>query len=171
MTKGNTRWKEHPGIKVDIFPYDNIPESEHERKTFYRKLRILNQLYIIRSVKVPYMELKGMKKIIFHAGCYVVYAGLKILGISTEKLVDAYNKCAKKYEGKTSYYTLLNDITPDAWMIKEDEWTTVIKKKFEDIEIDLPIGIDTILRRGYGDYMQLPPEEERVGHDLAKVET
>ena len=34
--------------------------------------------------------------------------------------------------------------------------------EFEDIEVKIPKGYDNILKSLYGDYMQLPPIEERV---------
>ena len=42
------------------------------------------------------------------------------------------------------------------------EWFSGIRKhKFEDIEINLPIGVDEYLTQVFGDYMSLPPEKER----------
>ena len=38
---------------------------------------------------------------------------------------------------------------------------------FEDIMVSIPVGADAYLRRIFGDYMQLPPEEGRVAkHDV-----
>lgn len=36
--------------------------------------------------------------------------------------------------------------------------------KFEDTEVPIPSGYEQILTGQYGDYMSLPPEDERVGH-------
>lgn len=35
---------------------------------------------------------------------------------------------------------------------------------FEDVQLPIPVGYDTYLRMAFGDYMQLPSEENRVGH-------
>ena len=40
--------------------------------------------------------------------------------------------------------------------------------KFEGDEFSVPAGYDLILRKVYGDYMQLPPEDQR-GVKLDKV--
>ena len=36
------------------------------------------------------------------------------------------------------------------------------KKPFENIMVKIPAQYDEILKRSYGDYMKLPPKEERV---------
>ena len=41
---------------------------------------------------------------------------------------------------------------------------------FEDIEVLVMNGYDNVLRECYGDYMQLPPEEKRVGHSTGLTE-
>ena len=42
------------------------------------------------------------------------------------------------------------------------EWFSDIKKhKFEDIEINLPVGVEDYLTQVFGDYMSLPPEKDR----------
>lgn len=35
---------------------------------------------------------------------------------------------------------------------------------FEDTKLPIPIGYDVYLRMAFGDYMQLPPKEQQVGH-------
>lgn len=46
---------------------------------------------------------------------------------------------------------------------------TLIPTSFEDMSVPIPTGYDAILRLKYGDYMTLPPEEERVGHHFYAI--
>ena len=41
---------------------------------------------------------------------------------------------------------------------------SAVKKEFEGNYFNAPIGYDKILQIIYGDYMQLPPEEQRIPH-------
>ena len=50
--------------------------------------------------------------------------------------------------------------------IKRKEITSFISTKFEDIEVYIPIGWESCLKRQYKDYMQLPPPEKRQGHHI-----
>ena len=43
-----------------------------------------------------------------------------------------------------------------------------VEHVFESGSFSIPEDYDTYLRGCYGDYMQLPPEEKRVGHHYAE---
>lgn len=43
-------------------------------------------------------------------------------------------------------------------------WKMLYMRRFEDKEFLIPKEYDEVLRVAYGDYMQLPPEEDRVPH-------
>lgn len=47
---------------------------------------------------------------------------------------------------------------------KAEEISCLVKAQFEDIEVYIPFGWNACLKRQYGDYMQLPPLEERKSH-------
>ena len=46
---------------------------------------------------------------------------------------------------------------PENWTVSRTELFPTRDVPFEDITVMLPREYDTLLRRGYGDYMQLPP--------------
>lgn len=48
--------------------------------------------------------------------------------------------------------------------ISHDEYSNIIKHKFEDTEASIPQGWHTYLKRQYGDYMKFPPEEKRIAN-------
>jgi len=51
--------------------------------------------------------------------------------------------------------------------VKEKECASLIRVKFEDMEVYVPKGYHSYLKRQYGNYMQLPPVEKRVSnHDV-----
>ena len=45
-----------------------------------------------------------------------------------------------------------------------EDWKEMTRLRFEDGFFPAPANYDKILRRMYGDYMQLPPVEQRTGH-------
>jgi lipopolysaccharide cholinephosphotransferase len=48
--------------------------------------------------------------------------------------------------------------------IKEQEYSSLQRRSFEDMEVYIPIGWHTYLKRQYGNYMELPPVEKQKGH-------
>ena len=51
-------------------------------------------------------------------------------------------------------------------------FSSVVMVPFEDKKVSAPIGYDKYLKIAFGDYMTLPPEEERVAkHDAVKIDT
>lgn len=52
-----------------------------------------------------------------------------------------------------------------------DAFAEAVKVPFEQIELPIPSGYDQYLRIAFGDYMQLPPKEERVpSHDAVVMD-
>jgi lipopolysaccharide cholinephosphotransferase len=48
--------------------------------------------------------------------------------------------------------------------IKTEEFSTLIRTKFEDLQALIPIEYHNYLTRQYGEYMKLPPIEKRISH-------
>ena len=49
-------------------------------------------------------------------------------------------------------------------MVDKSVFDSDVFAEFEGRKYRVPVGYDTWLRSIYGDYMQLPPEEDRVTH-------
>ena len=79
-------------------------------------------------------------------------------------------KHLKKYENTDSTFYVDVCGNPDPHIFYKDELEPSKKVKFETIEIPLPDGNDRILKMMYGDYMRLPPEEERFNHVVSEID-
>lgn len=170
MTKWNARWKIHPGIKLDIFPYDKVPADLKKRKEIYKKTKRLCFFYKSRNVKIPYTPTKKMKDILLKVAYFVMHYILKICGKSEKYLAEEFVKVAKSYKGDSKgYRVLIESPDPDRWMIKESEVLPLQTAKFEGVEVKLPAKNHDILTRQYGNYMVLPKIQEQVGYNLEKI--
>ena len=169
VTKKNAKWPLHPGIKIDVCPYDYMPDDDKECRAWYKKFRFWNRLYIIRNTKVPDLDLKGIKLLITKVLCKVAYWGMKIGGPSVDKIMEKCGTIAREHEGKTQWVTFLDDPHPDKWKMSKEEIFPLQEKYFEDVKVKIPNKNHECLTRGYGDYMVPPPKEQRGGHYLTEL--
>ena len=90
---------------------------------------------------------------------YHRFVKCKILG--PKKLIERRKAAMLRYEGQTAVISCM--CPPDDRMTFEsDIYQGTIEMPFENIMIKVPVNYDTILRKYYGDYMELPPENQRV---------
>ena len=90
--------------------------------------------------------------------------------IGQNKLIRTIDKRALKYSTQNSKY--VQCIIWDSFrakMYKKECFEKLIEVQFEDDLFKIPEKYDEILKAFYGDYMQLPPEEERIGHHYYKA--
>lgn len=154
-----------PGILMDLFIYDNIPEDRKKALAVIRKCRRLKVLYIVRNVNF-FKLLKGkpfiqkVKNII----CGFIRLGLLVLPKSDIVLYRKFLKYAMMYRGRSDVYTCLFDTGPCLMYIRKSESYPTVKVPFEGLEIRLVKNYDEQLRRHMGDYMEIPPVNKRTNH-------
>ena len=145
------------GQFIDIFPLDDAPDEYEKRKTF---LRALYNKCRIRSFSVAaLLPTTTLKNIILNF-LYIVASVTN--PVTTARRIDSY---AQKYNKQGNETWGLCSFWPVERMTWEKkDFNGVLRHQFESIEIDIPIGYDNILTHTFGDYMQLPPEGDRIGH-------
>ncbi len=152
------------GLFIDVFPLDNYPDGEEAQK----KMNLYQRLIKLRGrtqVEVPAPARHG----------WPVELGLNTLSHLLRLRWPDYRKALRQRE------TIQTSVKPGekwanysgAWGMKEimpacwyGAGTPVC---FEGLTVMAPEQYDKWLRNVYGDYMQLPPVEKRVGHHYAQV--
>lgn len=150
----------HVGINMDIFVLDDLSDNNLKRNYQLKRAFLYNKLLIMSKIKLD--DLPLVTKLITHTGYY-------ILNLFKVKPFTIYKRCLKflnKFKDDNADCVFDISATADEYpqiFLKED-FKDTIKIKFEDIEVNIPKGYDNILKSLYGDYMQLPPEEDRYNH-------
>ncbi len=148
----------HHGVFIDIFPLDYYPEQRSEQKRLQRKLKLcgarINRIYRTNEKK----SWKGK-----------LISVLALLWCPSLK--KAISRREKFYERVKPSNLMVNH--GGAWGNKEivpKEWYgDGMTVKFEGLDVLAPAQYHNWLTQVYGDYMQLPPEEKRVGHHYVDV--
>ncbi|WP_407424360.1 phosphorylcholine transferase LicD [Methanobrevibacter sp.] len=153
-----------PNIFIDIFIMDNIPDNKIKRFVFKWRCFTLNQMVQYSLVK---FENESKPKEIIQKLAYYI---LKIIPISPMTIKKRCVKTYRKYEDIDCEETC--DFPSLAFMpiYNKKELFPVKKVKFEDIEVNVPNNYDEILKRLYGNYMELPPEDKRFRPAPEKID-
>lgn len=152
-------------ISIDIFPMDNMPDDEKARRAQLKKTWILNKLIFLCGTGEPIIPLTGVKKKAAAVICRMIHMILKVLHVKPAFLYKMLVKEATRYNDQPSEYINAFEVTMShKAYISRTELYPLRKMKYEGIEVTMPNKYDRYLRRLFGDYMTMPPEEKRVNH-------
>ena len=150
------------GIDIDIFPLDAAPaESDEACRKIKKRLDLLYSEHTLRCL----IQLRGSLwrrlispfRIFLPKRARLIRAVERMLGVGK---LD-YD-CATRVVSYGSLYNSWQNIYDRAWFDGVTELT------FEGRSVPVPIGYDRVLRTMFGDYMQLPPEQDRKTHHTNK---
>lgn len=150
------------GIWLDIWPLDYISKDEFLGGKFRRNLihaliRLANVRAYVNMSEIP------LRNKVFH------YLSLPF---SLNFLIKIRDKICTKYKQPTGY--IINFSSPYAFereMMPQELYGKPTLIKFGEKEYYGPEKADEVLRHIYGDYMQLPPnEEQRIYHRPVRIE-
>ena len=157
----NTRiYKSYPsGIFIDIFPMDSFADK-----------KIVDICYTLESFKL--LSFSKRKNIIYKdSKLKDLIRGsfwLLLRPISPRFFAKMIERYIKKYSTPKGPYVAF---LPSKFKYKEvfdkEVFNDLIDINFEHLTLPAPKNYDLILTQYYGDYMELPPEEERFyGHEF-----
>ncbi|MCM1320692.1 MAG: LicD family protein [Bacteroides sp.] len=143
------------GIYIDIFPIDGLPNNEKKRKNYWNRIRKIKRVCTMVYQKKAHGE--NMLKQIFR---YVMFFLLKLVKANTiAKFLNTISSC---YEIEKSDYAAVSLF---GYGEKEQMPVSVLSDfselQFEGKMYKVIKNYDLYLSNLYGDYMKLPPENQR----------
>ena len=151
------------GVDIDVFPLDGQPESEKEYLAWFAKLEKCYQKADFpmrlrhecrrKNLLLAAINLLGGRQ--HRLGTWIKrhylkkarrlheqypFRGSRYIGVAEH----CFNCVAERYEARCFAHT--------------------VALPFEGHLLNAPAEYDAVLRQTYGDYWQLPPEEQRYGH-------
>jgi lipopolysaccharide cholinephosphotransferase len=144
----------HHGIDIDIYPLFNVPDG-----SFRRKIQLLaSAIYMLLIVGEK--PLKASKSIrIFSSIALFVFRG---------RLRKAVKNICHKYMAKFENHNCKNkaflccNLRICKRLHESAFFNNYVELPFGADEFLVPNGYDSLLKSWYGDYMKLPPMEERI---------
>ena len=143
---------------IDIFPFDNTPPN------IFSRIIDLTTKRILRYQINDYLGIKQMKSNSFVAR---VYNGVVLCiskKISIGKIATVHIRLSSIFKNKRLNY--VGDIVWGTKPIPKYLFDDLVDYQFENIIVKGFKDYDTYLTCIYGNYMKLPPEEQRVNHGI-----
>lgn len=166
VSKGNSTALYPKGIYVGIFPLDKTPENSLLRK----RQKIITYILLKLIFQKENYNFEG----IFTGWKKVANNTLHVFArpINRNNLIEQceremrrYNeKDTKTYSNVCGFYGYEKETYPNEWLEK------TVSMKFEDDMYKSFSNSNAYLEQLYGNYMQLPPVEERRTHSFIKVD-
>ena len=94
--------------------------------------------------------------------CRFMHVLLKVTPMNL--ILSRIRKASLRYRGQGDLVTLLYDIQPEKYMLRLSDIFPLQEGEFEGIPIKLMNHNHMALQNSYGDYWELPPEDQRVNH-------
>lgn len=152
----------HYGIFIDVFPLDNVSPN-----TIKGKLQRFI-IYPFRNIKRYKIKKRSLNSSTIYKKWVklMIYYSLKLFSIKTLNKLETRIACIFEKE-KTTYITTLTDAGINEYyryMSKRDEFYNVVEIEFEGKMFLAPRNYEEVLNKNFGDYMSLPPLEDRIPH-------
>ena len=149
---------EELGINIDIFPLDGCPKSQEECRNKF------NTIEQKRKLLYAYVAPSNRNRK-WYRELYVRFGKFILSFINFSKMIKTMNEIAAEYDYykadkvgnlvfNSGYYEIMD----------KEIFKNRINLKFEGKNYYVPGDYDKYLTTIYGDYMKLPPVEERVTH-------
>ena len=145
------------GLLLDIFPLDEPPAGKKLQEKQQKKIKKIKRILELKAaytyVGVTFATKKIAKKIV----------QLALLPITVRHLQRKLDAIMQKYNNGNTGYVVSMASHYSYWkqLMPEHVYGTPSKVEYEGIQLSAPAKIDDYLTRIFGDYMKLPPEDQR----------
>ena len=153
--KGQTFCNEDMSVKIDIFPFDNLPQSDIVYYITQKVVLGLNHIMRVKRMAVPWKELP-------HRYLFTkIFMGW--FPYSLAQRIIHFIALSNNKSKNSDVFLRTFDITK-LMRARIDIFEDSVYVPFEQYFFPIPVLADEFLRIRFGDYMKLPPVEERKPH-------
>ena len=149
------------GILMDIFILSNYPDSKVGEYLYSIELNLLKKMIWIEEITYNDIYVSKFKEIMGR----FIKVFLKLFQVNKNNIKKKCIKLLKKYDDSSDAFCDLGAPYKIKPLSKKILFPPK-KMKFESLEINVPNDYDSYLKIIYGNYMELPPENERHNHSL-----
>lgn len=154
------------GVYVDIFPLDDCPNDFSRMKDLKKRL---DKAFFSYFDTLDEYKANELIYLLLHRNWseFKRRYDIKRFNVRNNKIyhrqvLSLLEELSQNEDG--AFYVDLTDVYLDFQVFKKEWFKQSIDAPFENITIKIPKGYDDYLHSLYGNYMQLPSEDERISH-------
>lgn len=158
------------GVWMDVFPIDGLPKGKLERSLHVFRVKLLKALY--KFTQIDYVTTNRENRP-FAERFLIRFAQITRVGrlLNADARLRSLDRALQRYD---------YDASPYAWnfsgcygkreIVPHNQLGGSRSAQFEGMEVSIPEAAEAYLTSIYGDYMQLPPEDQRRSHEVRFAE-
>ena len=148
---------------MDVFPIDGLPDNKKEAEDRLMKALNIRKLTVRSDARIG----EGTTKFRSIAKLPVILP-LKMIG--KKRFADLLIRFSRKYKYNGSYYVgAVSSSCGKGELLIRSEYEKKVDVEFNGRTFKAMACYDSYLTNMYGDYMKLPEEHERLGHELKNI--
>ncbi len=162
IVEHNYTQKDVQSLWIDVFPVDGLPADSGQLKRLYQQAMMLCRLNVASVVHNGY----GSGKLIILLKDVIMKPAAKLIG--RKQIARMQRKLALRHPFDKSPLCGMVSWAYDGpgQAVSPKEYDDLVELPFEGQKFYSIPGWDHYLTGVFGDYMQLPPEEDRITHEL-----
>ena len=153
------------GCWIDVFPIDGLAPSAAKRKHHFKELRLVMDLYLLAITKFGGKRRSKLVTVLQ----YCLVPALPFVRLLKNHHYTAWlDKISRRYDYDTAEWVgVLEGRAEEREAMKKVDLEPAKLVDFEGRKFYIMANYDEYLTNLYGDYMKLPPEEDRVSrHEI-----
>lgn len=148
------------GLYIDVFPIYPVPDDKDGQVLIEKKIKRNYRRIIWSSRKVFFP--KGVKNLIKKTAYSIAFLPYRLIGL--DYYLHKHDQLIASFAGKNTRTVCSNLSTDHYAFFDKSVYENTLTVPFESIHAKIPTEYDYILKSMYGDYMILPPQNDRKSH-------
>ena len=158
------------GVWMDVFPLDGLPENRLLRKLQVFRVKLNKALY--KFTQIDYVSTNRTNRPLSER-VLIRFAQLTRIGrlMNADRRLQKLDRALQRYDYDTCAYAWnFSGCYGKREIVPHIQLGGSRTAQFEGMQVSIPEAAEDYLTSIYGDYMKLPPEDQRKSHEVRFAE-